>query len=199
MNNTNKEELTEMLFKLIEDIGHTEELIEEVKQETQLIKETIQQNMPDTDKLSLMQEELERQAKIIDSFSGNTHINDAQHIESTIKDKLIALEKDIKNIKNTKNNILDSINVDELSNISDTMAQKIILKKEITRWQIIIIGILIAFSILSIGFFVSVNEISLNTLTAYIGFCVPFCIAMYFINSNLKNLISNKKSIPAKK
>ena len=73
------------------------------------------------------------------------------------------------------------------------MAQKIILKKEITRWQIIIIGILIAFSILSIGFFVSVNEISLNTLTAYIGFCVPFCIAMYFINSNLKNLISNKK------
>ena len=29
MNNTNKEELTEMLFKLIEDIGHTEELIEE--------------------------------------------------------------------------------------------------------------------------------------------------------------------------
>ena len=194
MNNTNKEELTEMLFKLIEDIGHTEELIEEVKQETQLIKETIQQNMPDTDKLSLMQEELERQAKIIDSFIGNTHINDAQHIESTIKDKLIALEKDIKNIKNTKNNILDSINVDELSNISDTMAQKIILKKEITRWQIIIIGILIAFSILSIGFFVSVNEISLNTLTAYIGFCVPFCIAMYFINSNLKNLISNKKA-----
>ncbi len=200
MDNANtKEELAEMLFKLIEDIGHTENLIEEIKQEMQLIKETFQNSMPHAEILSSIREELDRQSKIIDEFNSNININNITTLDENIKEKIISLENDINNIKNKNNSILDSININELSNISDTMAQKLILKKEIKTWQIMIIGILTTFSIFSIGFFIFISKISIGTILAYIAFCIPFCIAMYFINNNLHNLISNKKASQIKK
>lgn len=188
MDNINKkEELAEMLFKLIEDIGHTEELIEEIKGETNSIKDKIKQD------IELIQEKLEQQSKAI--TNKNLENKDGDSEIKVINQKIDTLNNEIKNLKKLKNNFIE---INELANLDYSIAQKVILKKEIKRWQAMVIGILSAFSILSIIFFIFIGNLSMESAVTYIGFSIPFCIAIYSINNNLKKLNSQKNGIKEK-
>ena len=182
-----KEELTETLFKLIEDIGHTEELIEEMKKETHLIRDTIKQD------IELIQEKLEQQSKAI--IAENLENSDGDSAFKEINQKIDRLNNEIQNLKKLKSN---SIDINELINLDDATAQKVILKKEIKRWQTMIVGILSAFLVFSIGFFIFSGRLSMEMAIVYIGFSMPFCIAIYSINNNLKKINSQKNAIKQK-
>lgn len=182
-----KEELTETLFKLIEDIGHTEELIEEIKKETHLIRDTIKQD------IELIQEKLEQQSKAI--IAENLENSDGDSAFKEINQKIDKLNNEIQNLKKLKSN---SIDINELINLDDAAAQKVLLKKEIKRWQTMIVGILSAFLVFSIGFFIFSGRLSMEMAIAYIGFSMPFCIAIYSINNNLKKINSQKNAIKQK-
>ncbi|RAX51377.1 hypothetical protein CCY99_09190 [Helicobacter sp. 16-1353] len=206
-----REELAEAVFKLIEDLGYAEDLIAEVKKETEMIRETLKSDSSNIDKISsiqynisLIQEEQVRLAKVIAGISDNDFnlIKDEVMDDSKISNlslKIQQLEDEIKNIKDSKKN--SDFDINDLSNINETFVQKSILKKEITRWQSIIIGILVTLAAMSFYFFGFVFD-KQTSQTAIIIFLIavfPFCAAMYVINNNLKKLISQEKSIPMPK
>ena len=172
-----KEELTEMLFKLIEDIGHTEELIEEIKGETRLMKNTIKQN------IELFEEKLEQQSRAISARNLENSEEDSKFEE--INQKIESINNEIKNLKNLK----DSIKTGKTINID--YSAKHTLKSKMTKWQMMLIGSLAIFATLSIIFFLILKDISLLSVIVYIVFAVPFCMAMYFFNDHLKK-IKNK-------
>lgn len=193
-----REELAETVFKLIEDVGYTEDLIEEIKKETKSIREMLKKDSSNIDKLSsmeynisLIQEEQVRQAKIITQISDNdfnlikNEVIDTPQV-TTLTNKVAELEKEILLFKKQDFNI-------------PNQPQKSILKKEIVKWQKIILGILIFLALQSIYFFTFVFEKQTGGMALLIFFIsiLPFCIAMFVINNNLKKLISEDKSIPA--
>lgn len=203
-----REELAESVFKLIEDVGYAEDLIEEIKKETHLIRESLKNDSINIDKIasiqyniSLIQEEQVRLAKVIADISENDfnlikdEIIDNSEI-SNISSRLQKIEDEIKNIKDSKKQ--NPLDIDDLSNLNETLVQKSILKKEITRWQSIMIGVLVFLAFISIYFFGFVfnNQSSNSAILIYFIAIFPFCAAMYLINNNLKQLISQEKSIP---
>ncbi len=163
---TTIEDLTEIIFKLAEDISYTEETIEEIKKE------------------QLRQAEILKTIKTTDSNNKNIEIE-------TLIGKITALESKFQDINNTN----------ELENISENLNQKSLLKKEITRYQSIIIGCLVFLVIIIMYFFGFVfdTQIAGAAIVVFLIAVLPFTLAIYFFNNNIKNLISQEKRISSKK
>lgn len=208
---TIRQELAQEIFKLIEDIEHAEDIIKDIKEETQAIKESLKADSGNIDKISsiqynisLIQEEQLRLAKVVANMSESndfTLVKDEvidNSTMSTIIDRIQKLENEIKIFKDSRN--IDTFSGD-LSSLSDTLTAKSILKKEITRWQSIIIGILVFLAFISFYFFgfVFSKQDSTNGILIYFIAVVPFSIAMYMVNNHIKRLISQEKILPLSK
>ncbi|RDU63985.1 hypothetical protein [Helicobacter sp. MIT 14-3879] len=168
------DDLSDTMFKLIEDISDVEDKIEETKKDIKALVESFESN------LSTIKETQTSQAEVIEKLNNNDITN--------IINKVVKLETNI-------NSIVDS---GLLNEVSSKINNKIMLKKEISKWQMIMIGILIFLGLESLFFFIFVFNSATqgNALIALFIAVLPFIIAMYFINNNLKKLISEEKIIP---
>ena len=176
-----KEELTETLFELIEYVSHTEEQIEEVKKETNLIKDTVKKY------IGVIQKQLEQQSKAITDAKALSNA-DSKGIEGADEDSKI------KEIRAQINAINSKIKT--LENISANMYQldEEDLEYQIRRWQFMLIGILVAFSLLTILIFLLGGRFTMEKAIIFLGFTTPFAIAIGVVALNLRRLTSQQKS-----
>lgn len=193
-----REELAESVFKLMEDVAYAEELIDEIKAESQIIRESFKQNSQikalETIQniIATIQEEQSRQAKIIDNIdSESIPTIEANGAISNLKQQIQELENNLKILKESSQSLGD---------LNNPLLQKSILKKEIKSWQNTMIYILIFLALGSVGFFwVILPDINTLHIALFATAILPFCIAILVINSKLKSLISTEKVIPNKK
>lgn len=167
------EDLSDTMFKIIEDVSQTEEIVENLQNEVKTLKESIENNTASMQNLKQSQDE-------ILSKIGNDDL-------SQVAIKVAKLEANI-------NKVLGSGMLEELSNKIDNKAM---LKKQATKWQMITVGILVFLGIESVCFFMFFNNGGSGTLAAFAIAVLPFVIAMIFIHNNVKTLIAQEKAIPS--
>lgn len=170
-------DLSDTMFKIIEDVSQTEENIENILNEINTLKESISHNATSMQNLKQSQDEMLQKIN-------NNNNNDMSKISA----KVIKLEENI-------NKLLGSGMLEELSKNIDN---KVILKKQITKWQMFMVGILVFLAFDSVFFFIFIANATMHNtiLIAFFISVLPFIIAMAFVQNNVKNLIAQEKAIP---
>ncbi|MDE6886816.1 MAG: hypothetical protein K2P17_07255 [Helicobacteraceae bacterium] len=169
------DDLSDTMFKLIEDIGEVEEAVEGNKKEIEELKVLI-----DTTKEAQVS-----QNETFQKFISSNNIGELSDSLSKFQTRFTKLESNIQTI-------ISSGILDELSN---SLSQKDLLKKEIKKWQMIMLTILIFVTIVSVAFFAFVFKSQITSIAVGI-FAIailPFVVAIFIINENVKKLIVNEK------
>lgn len=184
-----KEEILELIFNALENIERIENLTHSTREEIEALKGAIApSSLSDVEEI---RQEQQRLAGIVANIANND-LADSPKIRS-LHEGLERLESRFRRIEQGHAAIEDN----DLKNVNDVLFQKSVLKREIGRWQTIMIGILAFLGLLSIYFFGFVfnKQTAGSAIVIYLIATFPFCAALYVINGNLKRLISQDKSL----
>lgn len=174
LENSKISDLSDTMFSMIEDLSKIEENIENILNEIDMLKKDISQ------KYTSIQHIKQSQDEMLSKINNNDI--------SKITTKVIKLEENI-------NKLLGNGMLEELSKNIDN---KVILKKQATKWQMFMVGILVFLGLESIFFFIFIANSTMQTtlLIAFFISVLPFIVAMIFVQNNVKNIIAQEKAIP---
>ncbi|MGX3010699.1 hypothetical protein ACWIUD_03925 [Helicobacter sp. 23-1044] len=164
------ENLADTMFELMEDISKLEETIEKGKKDFESVKEMV-------DSLKQAQD------------SANSAGDSAPNMSlDEILERVNKIEKSITTIAKSEN----------IAHLSQNIDKRVLLKSEISKYQTMILVILLIMTLGSVAFFMMELASSLNATIAFLAMVAFFVIALIIINANLKTSIAEEKITPKK-
>ncbi len=160
--------LSDTLFELMENISNVEESLENFKSE--------------------MKAEVESLKSALNQSKADSKADLAKKAQSKKADSELA--KRFKKLEANVNTIIDS---GVLESLSKKISAKMLIKKEIRRYQFMIMLILVLVIAGIAGFFYFNLSTTMENLIALGAGLVPFIIALLIINRNLKISIMEEK------